>query len=713
MGAMKEASVAARAQGQQIESIGTSLQSFASATMTSLASFGAGKWLLDVAQSAMEAEHAIDSLTAVISVNSSAVTETLQSYKDFADTLSGVTLLTKGTTYSLLQHAEMMGKTGTAAQQLVINAEALAAATGRSVEQGMRAAEAMEEGNVHMLRFALGMRGVKDDTEVLARAQRMLAAGWEMTTKESASAGGQLKHLQNDLKALGTDFGKLAIEVLKPVIQALRDLIAWVKNLPVGVKTAIITVVAMAGAVAGLVTIFKILAMVMSPTLVIFGILGAALGVWVNQVGGFAKAWAMVRDALVGWLYANKELVVSLGLVAAAVAGVYTAYRILVFTITAVRGALVALGVVRALEILGWIAYRIVVGTVQLAMAAFTFAIGLAQTAMTVFTSTAIIAGTLAIAKMIIGFTALAAIVTFIGIRIAGILYGLLASVSGLSDAFSRLSKVEGGPLEEIGGIFREWFGMIGDIVDAVQYDMPQAWEIAKAAFAVAVEEIKLLWEPLWEFIQTGFAATWKYISDLIAMETGKAAGEALKKAGGMMGSFLKSLGLPVDEALKKVDEAQKLIDRGMGSASKNFAKTIADAAEYFALRVEFAPTEGVEQAQRIYKERVRELFDIYDERMMQELDEIENQAKLKAKVPSIADLGRHLVDLKAVLAGSSEAQRRIAEFQYKMTTETRPQDVNIDKDTKALLQRIADNTTPGVKPKEAWEVELADLELE
>jgi hypothetical protein len=242
---------------------------------------------------------------------------------------------------------------------------------------------------------------------------------------------------------------------------------------------------------------------------------------------------------------------------------------------------------------------------------------------------------------------------------------------------------------------------------------MPQAWEMAKAAFQVAVEEIKVLWEPLWEFIQTGFAATWKYISDLIAMETGKVAGEALKKTGGMMGSFLKDLGLPIDEAMKKVDEAQKLIDRGMGSASKNFAKTITDAAELFALRVEFAPMEGVEQAQRIYKERVREMWDIYDERMMEELDEIEKQARLKAKLAGLADMGRHLIDLKAVLAGSSEAQRRIAEFQYKMTEETRPTEVNVDKDTKALLQEIARNTKPGAQPKPAWEVELADLELE
>jgi hypothetical protein len=80
---------------------------------------------------------------------------------------------------------------------------------------------------------------------------------------------------------------------------------------------------------------------------------------------------------------------------------------------------------------------------------------------------------------------------------LANTAYELVGSLNALGSVFS-------GPISHISKMFGEWYEMLMQIVEIAKTDMPTAWDLAQKGLAVAVEDMKALWPPLWDRITEG-----------------------------------------------------------------------------------------------------------------------------------------------------------------------------------------------------------------
>lgn len=132
----------------------------------------------------------------------------------------------------------------------------------------------------------------------------------------------------------------------------------------------------------------------------------------------------------------------------------------------------------------------------------------------TALTATNILLAVTNIVAAGVAFVAIAAIFA----TLSALAWGIVSAVGAVFIAFSSLWDVVG-PIGQITSMFYEWWSIIQLVVRAARVDMPLAWEIMQAGFALAIAQIQALWPPLWEFIKSGFSTIATLVADVFAIE--------------------------------------------------------------------------------------------------------------------------------------------------------------------------------------------------
>jgi hypothetical protein len=289
----------------RIEQYAKGLEGFARSAVGALGAAGIVASLSSLFSMFSGAERSTTKLTAAIEASGRAAGPVVEDYNKFAKAVAGSTLATAGSVKGLLQQAESFGVHGDAAKSAVKNAIALAAAKGGEASSYIRATIAMAEGNVFMLRHILHMRGVKDESEVLRRAQALIASGWKQATAETQTASGQITQLQKNLKSLFIDIGGLVAGALQPLVGALNAAVTWFRELDPGVRRAATAAVLLVGAVAAVGPAFAALAPILAP---LGAIVGVVFSPWILAIGAVAGAVAVAVRAMGGWDTAWQKL---------------------------------------------------------------------------------------------------------------------------------------------------------------------------------------------------------------------------------------------------------------------------------------------------------------------------------------------------------------------------------------------------------------------
>lgn len=253
-----------------------------------------------------------------------------------------------------------------------------------------------------------------------------------------------------------------------------------------------------------------------------FGEIAAA--VWDKTVeGAMALADAIspligtVKDAAsatLSWLTEfvseNRDAIGSVGLMTAAVGVAVVAYKAMEVVLGIVSGIMAILKIQQIAGAALWAAYSAATIGAKVAM----WLLNAATTAFTAIASGAALAGAVT-AMVSFGTSLAAALATALLlapalIAVGAAIYGAFEAGKGLFGALASLPTATG-PIGDITAMFRQWGGLLGEIVEMAQTNMPRAWEMTKAAAALAVAQIKQLWPPLWEYIKSTASALWDF----------------------------------------------------------------------------------------------------------------------------------------------------------------------------------------------------------
>ena len=128
-----------------------------------------------------------------------------------------------------------------------------------------------------------------------------------------------------------------------------------------------------------------------------------------------------------------------------------------------------------------------------------------------------------------------------------------------------------------IGKMFKEWGGLIGDIVYAAGVDVPLAMKLAEVSITLAANQVKDQFVALWPIIQVGFDILWQHVALTFRMEFFKAIAIVLLQLakmfsiipgmGGLSGrleAIINNLNKKTAETQAKFNEVTKLRLQGL-----------------------------------------------------------------------------------------------------------------------------------------------------
>ena len=294
-----QAATSIEAQSKRIEALAGGMQGFASQALGVLSMLGVAASLQGAFQKYAEAERLTLRLGAAIEATGRNVQQVTADYEAYIRQITSVTLATRGEVLTMLQRAEAHGVSGEAAKRAVTNAIAMAGALGGEAEGYLRVTTAMENGNIHMLQRVLRMHDVKDESEVLARAQKLLGSGFKAAQAEAESTWGQITKLQRSLGSLNRDVGEIVANAIRPLVRGLTDLVNWFNSLDPSVKRATVGVVTVLAAVASMGPILSFLGPILGTLATSFKIVGAAASLAFTPVGAIIATAAVAITLVV------------------------------------------------------------------------------------------------------------------------------------------------------------------------------------------------------------------------------------------------------------------------------------------------------------------------------------------------------------------------------------------------------------------------------
>jgi hypothetical protein len=260
-----------------IEGFYNSILGFAKTVVGSLAGFGVVQSLEAAFDKFSQMETTMMRLESSVRVNTEAVEEVTKDYVDFASQISKTTLTSKTTVLGMLQLAASMGVVGDKAKEAVQMSIALAGAKRGEASQYLSVSLALQQGHMHLLRHLLHMREEKDESKILAAAQKMLASGYEIAGKEAGTASGSIGMLKKSLGALTQGIGELVAEQIKPFVEWTRKVIDAFNKLDAGTKAIVIKILAVALAlpliIPALTSLKTVFMAFIGPAISLFGML--------------------------------------------------------------------------------------------------------------------------------------------------------------------------------------------------------------------------------------------------------------------------------------------------------------------------------------------------------------------------------------------------------------------------------------------------------
>lgn len=229
-------------------------------------------------------------MNATLEANGRDVKATAKEYLNFSNELEKVSTSSKGNTMNLLRMAESFGLTGQHAENAARNSVFLASALDGNTESAssyMRVAQALESGDtkraMQMSRMIPQLRGVRDETEFLEKANKLLMSGQNASVELSNTTGNQIERLGRSFKEFGTELGGLVAEGIRPFIDGLKMAADWIKTLGPAGKTLIVVVLGLVGVL-----------LLIPPVLSVIGT------IWHSMTGGLMIVLALLVTAAVG-----------------------------------------------------------------------------------------------------------------------------------------------------------------------------------------------------------------------------------------------------------------------------------------------------------------------------------------------------------------------------------------------------------------------------
>lgn len=302
---------------QTTTKVTTGLENLAKKTDSTAANFGKiGKSLKDIGESAAklgdsisklmgdltlesalaefrEAERSTALLTASLEANGRKVTETLETYKAFAEQIQDTTTFSGDQVIEMFRLAESYEVTGEAAKRAVKNALALSEAHGIEAESAIRATAALEQGSTRALsKYIPILRTLEDDTSKVAEAQRILGRMYGQVEASVNTSGGTVKRLTNEWNNFKQSVGEIIQKILNPLTAILQKVVDGFRALPEPVKQVIALVMT-------LTVVLGTLATVIGTGIVAWGALSGAVGVYITKAAIATAASLALKFALV------------------------------------------------------------------------------------------------------------------------------------------------------------------------------------------------------------------------------------------------------------------------------------------------------------------------------------------------------------------------------------------------------------------------------
>lgn len=289
---------------KRIEGFQKGLEGFAGGTLKILGILGVAGGLWASFEKFSQFEESQLRMKAAIDASGQAFDETKAKFDAYAETVAKTTLVNRASTRDMLRHATTLGLDAEHAKQAVTQSIALAGALGGEAEGYVAVAAALQRGDVHMIRRILHLHGVKDETEVLARAQKIMESGLAQQEARANTVSGSIEKLKISLFGLGIEVGKIVNDKIKPWIKGLQDVVEWYKKLSPEVKQTTVYVLAAMGAMIGLQPALSTIKYLLAPAVALLKGLWSILLLAVSPIGLFVAgivalgaAWLMFTES--------------------------------------------------------------------------------------------------------------------------------------------------------------------------------------------------------------------------------------------------------------------------------------------------------------------------------------------------------------------------------------------------------------------------------
>lgn len=286
-GAEKAADAVGKA-GDKVEGFTHHIEGFGQALERAMATIGIGVGFKEAFEEFDKYEKNVIRLNAVLEANERDVKATTAEYTKFAKEIANTTTASKGQVMALLEASETYGLTWAAAEKAA--KEALAASKivkSADAESLMRFSAQIAKGDLDraqaMSRMIPQLRGVTNETELLEKWQKLVAAGTKVLGEELNTAGGQIEKAKKRMEGFTREIGGVIAEGLEPATKWLGSMAERFSKLSPETKSSAAEVVAITAALVAL---------------------NAALPLVSGQVGNLAKHWrGMVLTAGVAFIY--------------------------------------------------------------------------------------------------------------------------------------------------------------------------------------------------------------------------------------------------------------------------------------------------------------------------------------------------------------------------------------------------------------------------
>ena len=254
MGKMKEF-------GDKMKEIGKSMSLYVTAPLAAMGTMAVMEF--------DKAEKAEVTLKAALAANGEEVDKLFKRYASFASGLQNVTTVGDDTTLQLLQIAENMGLTGDAAERAAKNAIGMQAAFDVDAQSAIRMTAALEQGNGSMLaRYIPALKGIKDQSEMTAKAQGILSKAFEVAKSETNTGAGAMKQMKNTVGDLMEQFGKIISDALMPLVRYVKELAEKFQQLSPETKKVIVVIAGLAAVIGPLLGAIGVMTSTLIPALV-------------------------------------------------------------------------------------------------------------------------------------------------------------------------------------------------------------------------------------------------------------------------------------------------------------------------------------------------------------------------------------------------------------------------------------------------------------